>query len=97
MKKLFPTRSSSIKKIAGSGANILKRHLHSKGVSSFRTNKFVRQIKKVAEEQRGRYGRDLTAKELRKMIKDFRRKSGDSINVKDANIIEKAIFDENKK
>jgi hypothetical protein len=94
MRKLFPTRSSSIKKIAGSGANKLKRHLYGKGVSSFRTNRFVRQIKKVAEEQKGRYGRDLTAKELRKMIKDFRRKSGDSISAKDANIIEKAIFDE---
>ena len=94
MKKLFPTRSSSIKKIAGSGANRLKRHLFRSGVSSSRTNRFVREVKKIAVEQRRKYGRDFTAIELRKVIKNLGRKSGDSISVKDANIIEKAIFNE---
>ena len=97
MKKLFPTSSSSIKKVAGSGANRLKRHLFRSGVSLSRTNRFVGEVKKVATEQRSKYGRDFTAKELRRVIKNLGRKSGDSISVKDANIIEKAIFGEKKK
>jgi hypothetical protein len=94
MKKLFPTKSSSIKKMAGSGANRLKRHLFRSGVSSSRTNRFVGEVQKIATEQRRKYGRDFTAKELHKVIENLGRKSGDSINVKDARIIEKTIFGE---
>jgi hypothetical protein len=96
MKKLFPTSSSSIKKVAGSGAIRLKRHLFKSGVSSSRTNRFLGEVKKIATEQRRRYGRDFTAKEMHMVIKNLGRKSGDSINAKDARIIEKAIFGEKK-
>lgn len=99
MRKLFPAKSSSIKNFTSGGAKKLSRHLriqkirgNLRGVSSYDTKAFVEKAKKIVEKKRGIYGRDLSQREMNRIVNQIRRETNDTINPREAEIIRKAIF-----
>jgi len=99
MRKLFPVRLSSIKNFTRSGAKKLSQYLriqkrrgNLKGISSYDIKAFVEKAKKIVEKKRGIYGRDISPREMNKIIDQIRRETNDPINPREAEIIKKAIF-----